>query len=545
MVEERRRHEHADVDDSLRTAAALKDVANSAAYGIHVELNRHEPTPQPSPGDMHGLDLFESQTNAIEEPGEYFFPPHAALITGGARLMVTLLEQLVGNRDGTWAFCDTDSAAIVATEHGGLISCPGGPERGENGRHCVRALSWAQVDEIIGRFAALNPYDTALVPSILELEPENRDPQTGERRQLHCYAISAKRYVLYTVDPAGEPELVKRSEHALGAFYLDPLDPDQDGRDWVDEIWRLIIREDGLGLPATEPSWLDRPAPTRFTASHPRLLKPFATLNHGKPYQEQIKPANFLLVAHVAPGGHPSRRDPKRFALIAPSGADPRTWARLEWRNVHDPAGSAYAISTETRLARGGRPLPAAVVGVKSYRDVLDAYRVNPEPKSLGPDGRPCTRLTIGLLTPRRVEALTIAHIGKESNLLDEIQAGLIGDQDEVLTEYVDTRRDPWNRLLPPILVELPVARLVRETGLDATTIKRIRRGKVQPSPRSRTLLLRSASTHAREELGRLAEEKPERDDLIACSRYLQQPPRADMPRLRRPACRGPRHVLL
>ena len=38
----------------------------------------------------------------------------------------------------------------------------------------IPVLSWNQVDEIVSRFEALNPYDKDLVPgSILEYEPEN------------------------------------------------------------------------------------------------------------------------------------------------------------------------------------------------------------------------------------------------------------------------------------------------------------------------------------------------------------------------------------
>jgi len=107
----------------------------------------------------------------------------AACITAAARLMLASLEALVVDAGGTWAFCDTDSMAIVATETGGLHACPGGPERDEHGRECVRALAWAQVDEMVRRFESLNPYNRATVPgSVLEIEAENHNPATGERR---------------------------------------------------------------------------------------------------------------------------------------------------------------------------------------------------------------------------------------------------------------------------------------------------------------------------------------------------------------------------
>src|SRR5262249_34725260 len=173
------------------------------------------------------------------------------------------------------------------------------------------ALLWTEVTRIQDRFASLNPYNRRLVSgSILRLEDENFDAQSGKQRALHCYAISSKRYCLYTLDDPGEPQLVRWLEHALGGFYLNPKDPEADDRDWVHELWELIVREDALGLPCSEPDWLDRPALTRFTVSHRRLLRPFADLNGGRRYHDQVKPFNFLLVAHVKAGGHPAGVDP-------------------------------------------------------------------------------------------------------------------------------------------------------------------------------------------------------------------------------------------
>ncbi|HET9307294.1 MAG TPA: hypothetical protein VFO46_14825, partial [Candidatus Sulfotelmatobacter sp.] len=77
----------------------------------------------------------------------------ASLITGAARLMLTLLECCVADLGGTYAMEDTDSMAIVATERGGRVSCPGG------NKGFVHALSWDQVKQISEKFDDLNPYD--------------------------------------------------------------------------------------------------------------------------------------------------------------------------------------------------------------------------------------------------------------------------------------------------------------------------------------------------------------------------------------------------
>ena len=67
------------------------------------------------------------------------------------------------------------------------------------------------MEQIRARFEDLNPYDpTTVTDDLLELEDENfADPKarTG-RRELWCYGISAKRYVLYNHDD--QDELVLR-----------------------------------------------------------------------------------------------------------------------------------------------------------------------------------------------------------------------------------------------------------------------------------------------------------------------------------------------
>jgi hypothetical protein len=201
---------------------------------------------------------------------------------------------------------------------------------------------------------------------------------------------------------------------------------------------------------------------------------------------------------------------------------DPRHWHELPWRNIHDPNSPTYRLRTDSTYSRGGNPLPRGTVGVLTYRDVLAAYRVHPEPKSLGPDGRPCRRSTIGLLHRRPVQARSITHIGKETNLLDELQAGLIGDEEQVVTEYVDQRLDSFVSLVIPIVCEMPILRAATLADVSPRTIDRIRAGANQTSAATRRLLTDAAAAYARERLERLIPEgKRERDAVEACARYL------------------------
>ena len=72
--------------------------------------------------------------------------------------MLALLEHCVSELGGEYVMEDTDSMAVVATEHGGLVPCFGGPFEMKDGRSAIRALSWQQVDGISERFRKLNPY---------------------------------------------------------------------------------------------------------------------------------------------------------------------------------------------------------------------------------------------------------------------------------------------------------------------------------------------------------------------------------------------------
>src|SRR5262249_2109191 len=156
-----------------------------------------------------------------------------------------------------YAFCDTDSMAIVASPRGRQIACS------TASGNQIRALSWAEVKRLLARFDELNPSDRRLVPCPWKAEEDSLE------RDLWCYAISAKRYCLYRPTRSGGKEIVAAiddpaadeaptgteelladwSEHGLG-LYLDPTadDPDRPRRDrkgrrlWVAQAWRWILR---------------------------------------------------------------------------------------------------------------------------------------------------------------------------------------------------------------------------------------------------------------------------------------------------------------
>jgi hypothetical protein len=154
----------------------LKVLANAGSYGIFAEINPKKlPARQRRPVQLWTGDTQPStdKFNKLEVPGEYCFPPTAAVITAAARLMLAILETLVTEARGSWVFCDTDSMAILAAEHAG--TCP---------RTEATILSYDQVATIRDAFTTLDPYGTG---SILDTKHRAR-----------CHAISAKRYALFT-----------------------------------------------------------------------------------------------------------------------------------------------------------------------------------------------------------------------------------------------------------------------------------------------------------------------------------------------------------
>ncbi len=202
-------------EDVDRLDKALKVLANATSYGILAEMNRQE-SEKKIKVQCHGLDPEPYKCTVIhpEQSGEFCFPPLASLITGAARLMLALLEHSVTQLGGTYAMEDTDSMAIVGTEKGGAIPCKGGSPCSKDGSEVVNALSWDQVNEIVKKFEALNPYDRNMIRgSVLKIEEDNYDPRTGTQRQIYCLAISAKRYALFLWPRNGEPVLLREGEN--------------------------------------------------------------------------------------------------------------------------------------------------------------------------------------------------------------------------------------------------------------------------------------------------------------------------------------------
>jgi hypothetical protein len=526
MIEERHRVKNdpdVDEEERARLDLFLKITANATAYGVLARFDRREQS-KPTPVSVYGPDSepLETSCSNPEDPGPFCFPPIAASITAAARLMLALLERIIRDAGGTYAFCDTDSMAIVASEKGGTLASPGSADADR-----ICALSWSDVDRALARFELLNPYNRELIASVWKVELDSRTTP------LWCYAISAKRYCLYRDDESGNTEVAAAvdttensghdqqretedqlddwSEHGLG-LYLDPssIDQDRPRRDhkgrrlWVAEAWRWIL-DDAHGLKPELPAWASSYALARFTVSNPRIERWFTGYNASQPPGEHIRPGSFGILAHPLPLAAALTAAP-----TAPYESDPTRWASLPWydRRTGKPV-RVTAPDTDDDPERRADRLARGEIPIQLLRDTLSQHRHHPELKSLAPDGGPAGRTSSGQLgrRPVRSSPAETELTGKEGNRLEERLTGAITDPSDYRTDY-GKRVQSWTLVLT-VLKELGAERVAALTRFSRSAVYAVLAG-AQPRARNARTYEDAAVAHARERLRAAGLEAPD-----------------------------------
>ena len=353
---------------------ALKILANATSYGIFIELNVEDMDDEEDrPFQVYtGQGSFTAKPKKREQPGEYFHPLLASLITGAARLMMAITERLIREEQLDWAFCDTDGIAIAL------------PKDQPEDEFVAR------VENIRRWFEGLNPYDAK--GSILDLEDENYSLSGEGLEPLYCFAVSAKRYALFNRVAVGEPVIRKASAHGLGhllpPYKEEVIDDDtdeddddaEDGRPsgvdlWQEDLWCAIVKaaesEYPLHIAFDWHENLLKPAASRYAATKPEILDWFKTYNKERDYDEQVKPFNFLLTFQG------KRREDLQFE-------DPdRVWNLRE----HEAKPTApYDKDPQKALAKlfdrdTGEPVEPEML--RDYRQALRSYHIHPEAKFL------------------------------------------------------------------------------------------------------------------------------------------------------------------
>jgi hypothetical protein len=385
----------------------LKIIAN-ALYGIFAELNKYE-YGKNNPKQLQvfsGEHKSEEPTFVVERPGKFQFPPAAALITAGGRLMLAILECLVKDFGGNYLLTDTDSMLFVASERGGLFPCAGEKHKTRDGSP-VKAITWKQVEQICAKLNRLNPYDQSVIADILKIEDCNFD-RAGKQHQLYGLAISAKRYVVYA-PRKNKIEIIKPSEHGLGIVYVPdkrkrykPInckDQESDYPRWIVEAWERILDNHFRNLRNPENAlvsrklWFDDlPAVMRVRVTTPNVLKALRKRDPGS-----AKPYNFAL--------SPIFVEPlPKCTLVAPMSKQPEEWLTREYTEIH--SGDALRLHDKYQ----GKALTPQTLSSVIWRHYL-----HPEDKSLSPNGEPCNAYTRGLLSRRPIQAIIpFGFIGKE-----------------------------------------------------------------------------------------------------------------------------------
>ena len=90
-----------------------------------------------------------------------------------------------------------------------------------------------------------------------------------------------------------------------------------------------------------------------------------------------------------------------------------------------------------------------------------------------------------------------IVPIGKESNRLEDLQAGLIDDTDQPLNRYGPRDLIVLRELAIPILRHLGVRETARQTGLGVGTVSAALNGSSTPRPKALRRYLTTAEAHA------------------------------------------------
>jgi hypothetical protein len=258
IIEQRKAHES---DKELKHA--LKIIANSGAYGLFVQLDERIEQKQVRLDVYSGQHYHAQPVRDLETPGPWYFPPLAALITSGGRLLLAMAEKCVTDEGGTWLFCDTDSIAVVASKESGKVRGAFPEEHDDlaikNGLVDKRefapvpVLAHDTVRRISERFASLNPYKFG--GTILKVEDVNHEDEDSRKplRVVQGYAISAKRYCLFT-GTRGTVNIVDAKAHGIG--YLMPpkmRNSKNDEDDWIEEFWEGVLQNEGISFSGFSP----------------------------------------------------------------------------------------------------------------------------------------------------------------------------------------------------------------------------------------------------------------------------------------------------
>jgi hypothetical protein len=82
-----------------------------------------------------------------------------------------------------------------------------------------------------------------------------------------------------------------------------------------------------------------------------------------------------------------------------------------------------------------------------------------------------------------------IKYIGKESNHLEDVDAGVIHSEQRVYTEYPDPRRSEWQTKVLSALKRVPLPDILKHCAMSRSALFEVLAGRSVPHERNREKL--------------------------------------------------------
>jgi hypothetical protein len=231
-----------DMDKTIQNT--IKIIANTASYGIHIQVNSEKSEKQNEPITVYGIDeSFSVDQNSLarkEIPAKHFNPILGVFLPAAARLVLAAAESIVAShRDGYVAYMDTDSIMVS-------------PNR---------------ATEIQEFFQKLNPYENKDV-QVFKIEKSD-DGRLLEN--ILFFGVSSKRYVLFEYDDAKNKfNIHKFTSHGL-AHLLDV-----DTEKWWQDI--LAMHYSPKNKQEILDKYENKYAVSKMSITTPNVLKRFSNL---------------------------------------------------------------------------------------------------------------------------------------------------------------------------------------------------------------------------------------------------------------------------
>jgi hypothetical protein len=337
----------------------------------------------------------------------------------------------------------------------------------------VPSITRSNIDEIVVKFDALNPYDPSIIPHLIKIE--YRDTP-----DLRCFAVSAKRYVLFRRRVGQRIEIVKASESGLGAII------GRSGRETTKKlaqrVWLAILLGELPGINANQRRRaqpliaFDVPLRRKFPVGQPSILKRFDSYNRGRSYDFRVKPFGF--VQSVTPAFLTGSND---VLPIAPFERELAKSRNVPWVDFRTNRKVALDWSGEHH---------AGTIPVMRMGDYIREYQCHPEGKAGDLDGNRAGSDAKGVLGRLAVRAVHLARIGKEVDRLDE-DGGASLKPDQPIEYGGDDLADHI-----AYLGSFPQETTARDLGLSRRRWRDLVKGRAKPHSRTAERIARIAAQY-------------------------------------------------